>query len=59
MANNDDLELESDVELLSAPEDNAKSLTSGLVITTFALSLLALFAMLKALGPLGVGPFKG
>jgi hypothetical protein len=56
---NDDVELEPDVELLGEAEDNARSLTSGLVITTFVLGLLALFAIIKAQGAYGLGPFKG
>ena len=55
-----DLEELEDVELVETAEDNARDLTSGLVITTFVMSLLAMVFMLMALGKwYAVGPFKG
>lgn len=48
-----------DVELLEAPEDNARSLTSAMVITTFILSVIAFITMEVALGKwFTIGPFK-
>lgn len=41
-----DLEFEDDVALVEdEPEDNARSLTSGLVIATFAILLLAVIVL--------------
>lgn len=58
----DDLDLiDDDLEVLTEEEeDNARALTSGLVIGTSVILLIALFVMLSALGDkFGVGPFAG
>ena len=45
--------------MLEEEEDNAKALTSGLVIGTTVLLVLAFFFMEKALGKWhGIGPFS-
>ncbi len=49
-----------EVELLEAPEDTGKGITSALVIATFVISLVAFIAMEYALGKwYGKGPFGG
>lgn len=56
----DEIEEVEDVELLDEePADNARDLTSGLVITTFVVLLLALVVMEMALAKwFEIGPFK-
>ncbi len=47
-------------EPMAPPEDTGKSLTSALVLVTFAMGLLAFIMMEVALGKyFGVGLFKG
>lgn len=47
-----------DEEEFAEPEDNAKALTSGLVITTFAVLLLAILVVVAACGKwFDIGPF--
>lgn len=47
-----------DEEEFDVPEDNAKALTSGLVITTFAVLLLAIIVVVAACGKwYDIGPF--
>lgn len=54
----EELDVLDDVEMLEEEEDNAKALTSGLVIATTVVLLVALFMMEKALGNwFAVGPF--
>jgi len=55
----DELEpMEDDLEVIEEQEDNAGALTSGFVIGTTVVLLVALFLMFKALGQsFEVGPF--
>ncbi|MAB91207.1 MAG: hypothetical protein VX913_15950 [Planctomycetota bacterium] len=54
----EELDVLDDVEMLEEEEDNAKALTSGLVIGTTLVLLVAFFMMEKALGAwFAVGPF--
>ena len=61
MANNemDETQLEA-ADQMAMPEDNAKSLTGGLVITTTVVLLAAFVVMELALGKFfQIGMFKG
>ena len=61
MANNemDETQLEA-ADQMAMPEDNAKALTGGLVITTTVVLLAAFVVMEFALGKLfQIGMFKG
>ena len=54
----EELDVLDDVEMLEEEEDNARALTSGLVIETTVVLFVAFFMMEKALGAWGaVGPF--
>jgi len=53
-----ELDVLDDVEMLEGEEDNARALTSGLVIATTVVLVLALVMMEMALGEhFDVGPF--
>lgn len=57
---NDDIDLiDEDLEIMTEePVDNAQGFTSGLVIGTTGVLLVALFVMMQALGTwFAVGPF--
>lgn len=55
-----ELDVLDDVEMLEGEEDNARALTSGLVIATTLMLVLAWVMMEMALGEhFGVGPFAG
>jgi hypothetical protein len=55
MAQDDDV----DVVVVENAEDSAKAMTSGIVFATFAVLLVAIFVMEKALGTwFNLGPFK-
>jgi hypothetical protein len=54
----DELEEYDDIEMLEGEEDNAKALTTGLVITTTVMMILAFVFMEMALAHwFGIGPF--
>lgn len=53
----EELDVLDDVEMLEEEEDNARALTSGLVIATTVVLFVAFFMMEKALGNwFAVGP---